>query len=132
MQFWPKSQYFFFFSHPLQSVCCCAHLGSSWTTYERPNDTFDLKSGADPAAGKGGGPTCWPITGVPGGWPPGGGPGGRAPLHREILNFWTQFARFGAYFLPTSYWKYLDLFPIKVFFVFMFVFFPFELWNRPI
>ena len=79
---------------------------------------------------KGGGPNCWPMTGVPGGWPPGGGPGGRAPwrglqggrapLRREILNFWTQFARFGAYFLPTSYWKSLDLFPIKVFFFFFF------------
>ena len=85
---------------------------------------------------KGGGPNCWPMTGVPGGWPPDGGPGGRAPwrglqggrapLRREILNFWTQFARFGAYFLPTSYWKSLDLFPIKV------VFFFFKLWNRPI
>ena len=69
------------------------------------------------------------MTGVPGGWPPGGGPGGRAPwrglqggrapLRREILNFWTQFAQFGAYFLPTSYWKSLDLFPIKVFFFFL-------------
>ena len=76
-------------------------------------------AGADPASGKGG-PNCWPITGVPWGWPPGGGPGGRAPLRREILNFWTQFARFGAYFLPTSYWKSLDLFPIKVFFFFFF------------
>ena len=53
-------------------------------------------AGADPASGKGG-PNCWPITGVPWGWPPGGGPGGRAPMRREILNFWTQFARFGAY-----------------------------------
>ena len=42
--------------------------------------------------------------------------GGRAPLRREILNFWTQFAQFSAYFLPTSYWKSLDLFPIKVVF----------------
>ena len=68
------------------------------------------------------------MTGVPRGWPPGGGPGGRAPwrglqggrapLRREILNFWTQFVRFGAYFLPTSYWKSLDLFPIKVIFFF--------------
>ena len=70
------------------------------------------------------------MTGVPGGWPPGGGPGGRAPwrglqggrapLRREILNFWTQFMRFGAYFLPTSYWKSLELFPIKVVFFFFF------------
>ena len=42
--------------------------------------------------------------------------GGSTPLRREILNFWTQFARFGAYYLSTSYWKSLDLFPIKVFF----------------
>ena len=35
-----------------------------------------------------------------------GGPG-------EILHFWTQFMRFGAYFLPTLYWKPLYLFPIK-------------------
>ena len=86
-----------------------------------------IGTGADPAAEKGG-PNCWPITGVPGGWPPGGGAGarapwwglqgGRSPLRREILNFWTQFARFGAYFLPTSYWKSLDLFPIKVIFFF--------------
>ena len=84
-----------------------------------------------------GGPNCWPMTGVPGGWPPGGGPGGRAPwrglqgcrapLRREILNFWTQFARFGAYFLPTSYWKSLDLFPIKVFFCFCFFLFNYEI-----
>ena len=47
-----------------------------------------------------------------------GSQGGRAPLRREILNFWTQFAQFSAYFLPTSYWKSLDLFPIKVFFFF--------------
>ena len=72
---------------------------------------------------KGGGSNCWPMRGVSGGWPPGRGPGGRAPLHREILNFWTQFARFGAYFLPTSYWKSVDLFPIKVFFFFFFFFF---------
>ena len=72
-------------------------------------------AGADPAAGKGGGgPNCWPMTGVP---------GGRAPLRREILNFWTQVARFGAYFSPTSYWKSLDLFPIKAFFFFFFFFF---------
>ena len=80
---------------------------------------------------KGGGPNFRPMTGVPGGWPPGGGPGGRAPwrglqggrapLRRKILNFWTQFARFGAYFLPTSYWKSLDLFSIKVFFFFFFL-----------
>ena len=73
-----------------------------------------------------GGPNSWPMTGVPGGWPPVGGPGGRAPcrglqggrapLRREILNFWTQFAQFSAYFLPSSYWKSLDLFPIKVLF----------------
>ena len=43
---------------------------------------------------------------------------GRIQPRREILNFWTQFARFGAYFLPTSYWKSLDLFPMKVFFFF--------------
>ena len=48
--------------------------------------------------------------------------GGRAPLRWEILNFWTQFARFVAYFLPTSYWKSHDLFPIKVFFFFVFLF----------
>ena len=60
------------------------------------------------------------MTGVPGAWPPGGGPGvARGQMRREILNFWTQFARFGAYFLPTSYWKSLDLFPIKMFFFFL-------------
>ena len=72
------------------------------------------------------------MTGVPGGWPPGGSPGGRSPwlglqggstpLCREILNFWTQFAWFGAYFLPTLYWKSLYLFPIKVLFFFNFFF----------
>ena len=36
----------------------------------------------------------------------------------EILHFWAQFARFGAYFLPTLYWKSLDLFPIKMLFFF--------------
>ena len=78
-------------------------------------------AGADPAAGKGG-PKLWTNNGGSRGlapWPPWRGlQGGRAPLRREILNFWTQFARFGAYFLPTSYWKSLDLFPIKVFFFF--------------
>ena len=57
-----------------------------------------------------------PLVGVQGAEPPGGLQGGRAPLRREILNFWTQFTRFGANFLPTSYWKSLDLFPIKVVF----------------
>ena len=51
-----------------------------------------------------------------------GGPG-------EILHFWTQFVRFGAYFLPTLYGKPLYLFPIKmlsiVFFLIML-----SLWKR--
>ena len=73
-------------------------------------------AGADPAAGKGG-PKLLINDGCSRGLAPWRGlQGGRAPLRREILNFWTQFARFGAYFLPTSYWKSLDLFPIKVFF----------------
>ena len=57
-----------------------------------------------------------------------GGPGDRAlgvglqgcsaPLPREILHFWAQFVQFGAYFLPTLYWKYLDLFPMKILYFF--------------
>ena len=92
-------------------------------------------AGADPAAGKGGAKLLTNDGGSRG-LAPWRGPGGRAPwwglqegrapLRRD---FWTQFAWFGAYFLPTSYWKSLDLFPIKVFFFF---FFLFELWNRPI
>ena len=68
--------------------------------------------------------------------PPGGGCEGAEP--REILNFWTQFARFGDFL----YWKSLDLFPIKVFYFSFFLslfffsffsfFFFFKLWYRPI
>ena len=64
--------------------------------------------------------------GGPRGWLPGGVlgdeaswqglQGGSAPLPREILHFWAQFARFGAYFLRTWSWKPLDLFPIKMLF----------------
>ena len=77
--------------------------------------------GADPAAGKGGPKLLINDGGSRGLAPWRGLQGGRAPLRREILNFWTQFARFGAYFLPTSYWKSLDLFAIKVFFFFFFL-----------
>ena len=87
---------------------------------------------------KGGGPKCWPMTGVPGGWPPGGGPGGRAPwwglqggrapLRREILDFWTQFARFGAILFANIILKISWSISNKsVFFFFFFC----ELWNRP-
>ena len=87
-------------------------------------------AGADPAAGKGGPKLLTndggsrglaPWWGSRGQSPLGGLQGGRAPLRREILNFWTQFMRFGAYFLPTSYWKFLDLFPIKVVFFLFFL-----------
>ena len=52
-------------------------------------------------------PGCCKVrekNGGPGGSAPWRGlQGGRAPLPREILHFWTQFVRFGAYFLPTLY-----------------------------
>ena len=99
---------------------CKNHFGVLCGAFCNITFSFKFWPGADPAAGKGG-PICWPMMGVPGGralWR--GLQGGSAPLHREILNFWTQFARFGAYFLPTLYWKSLDLFPVKVFFSFFF------------
>ena len=46
-------------------------------------------------------------------WPPGGVPGVSTVLSREILYFKTQFAQFGAYFLPPLYWKSIYSFPIK-------------------
>ena len=36
------------------------------------------------------------------------------PLRRETLHLCAQFARFGAYFLPTFYWKSHYLLPIKI------------------
>ena len=76
-----------------------------------------LASGADPATGMGGPKLLTDDGGSRGLAPWRELQGGSAPLRREILHFWTQFARFGAYFLPTFYWKSLDLFPIKVFFL---------------
>ena len=45
------------------------------------------RPGTDPAAGKGGGPNCWPMTGVPGAEPPGGGCKAEPPC---VGKFWIS------------------------------------------
>ena len=76
---------------------------------------YDVR--VDPAAGKG--PKLSTDHGGPGDRAPLRGlQGSSAPLRREILHFWAQFARFGAYLLPTLHWKSLDIFPIKMLFFF--------------
>ena len=93
--------------------CMFSHLTESWIGHRRIQDCFP--------------PGCCKVNDQS------GGPGGRAPLPREILHFWTQFAGFGAYFftniiLKTSLsiynWNVKYCFFVFLFF-FLFLFFSF-------